>query len=95
MHECTIRRRGCSTVVAQQCCHGSIVAGDFGMARDVYLKDYYRPVGNRLAPLKWMPPEAHMDSKVRAVRLRRLIQCPHSSLPNLTCGRTVWCCGRW
>lgn len=33
------------------------------MARDIYLKDYYRPIGKRLSPLKWMPPETHIDAK--------------------------------
>lgn len=37
-------------------------AGDFGMARDVYVKDYYRPLGRRLMPVRWMAPEALKDA---------------------------------
>lgn len=36
--------------------------GDFGMARDVYIKDYYRPMGRRLMPVRWMAPEALKDA---------------------------------
>ncbi|KRX70924.1 Insulin-like growth factor 1 receptor [Trichinella sp. T6] len=42
---------------------GSCKIGDFGMARDVYVKDYYRPQGRRLMPVRWMAPEALKDAK--------------------------------
>ena len=40
----------------------AIKVGDFGLARDVYTKDYYR-VSNVEAkiPIKWMAPEALYD----------------------------------
>lgn len=28
------------------------------MTRDVYVKEYYRPMGKRLSPVRWMAPEA-------------------------------------
>ncbi|KRZ21899.1 Insulin receptor [Trichinella pseudospiralis] len=46
-------------VSASGCCK----IGDFGMARDVYVKDYYRPRGRRLMPVRWMAPEALQDAK--------------------------------
>ncbi|KFD68362.1 hypothetical protein M514_07346 [Trichuris suis] len=42
---------------------GTCKIGDFGMARDVYVKDYYRPQGRRLMPVRWMAPEALKDAK--------------------------------
>ncbi|VDO79183.1 unnamed protein product [Soboliphyme baturini] len=42
---------------------GTCKIGDFGMARDVYIKDYYRPQGGRrLMPVRWMAPEALKDA---------------------------------
>ena len=35
---------------------------DFGMAKDVYVGDYYRKKGGAL-PIRWMAPEAIMDGK--------------------------------
>ena len=37
--------------------------GDFGLARDVYTKDYYRISASAEAkiPVKWMAPEALLD----------------------------------
>lgn len=37
--------------------------GDFGFARDVYYKDYYRPEGNHMMPVRWMSPEALRDGR--------------------------------
>ena len=37
--------------------------GDFGMARDIYVSTYYRPIGKRMSPVRWMPPEALIDAK--------------------------------
>lgn len=47
------------------CCTGpSRVAkiGDFRMARDIYRASYYRKGGRALLPVKWMPPEAFLES---------------------------------
>lgn len=46
-------------VSADNCCK----IGDFGMARDVYVKDYYRPEGRRMMPVRWMAPESLSDAK--------------------------------
>lgn len=40
-----------------------VKVSDFGFARDVYDKDYYRPHGNHMMPVKWMSPEALKDYK--------------------------------
>ena len=32
--------------------------GDFGMAQDVYEREYYRTEGRRLLPVRWMAPES-------------------------------------
>lgn len=32
--------------------------GDFGLARDVHIKEYYRMAGNGLMPVRWMSPES-------------------------------------
>ncbi|XP_058502447.1 NT-3 growth factor receptor isoform X1 [Solea solea] len=43
--------------------------GDFGMSRDIYSTDYYRPVtswqvgGHTMLPIRWMPPESIMYRK--------------------------------
>lgn len=36
--------------------------GDFRMARDIYRDSYYRKGGRALLPVKWMPPEALLES---------------------------------
>ena len=38
-------------------------AGDFGMARDIYYHEYYKPTGKRLMPVRWMAPESLKDGK--------------------------------
>ena len=35
-----------------------IKIADFGMARGVYDKDYYRVAGKALLPVRWMAPES-------------------------------------
>ncbi|XP_062620782.1 uncharacterized protein LOC134282403 [Saccostrea cucullata] len=35
--------------------------GDFGLAKDILLKDYYRKEGTALLPIRWMPPEAFLE----------------------------------
>ncbi|CAD6198307.1 unnamed protein product [Caenorhabditis auriculariae] len=37
--------------------------GDFGMARDLYYHEYYKPTGKRLMPVRWMAPESLKDGK--------------------------------
>ena len=40
----------------------AIKVGDFGLARDVYTKDYYRvSSAEAKIPVKWMAPEALLD----------------------------------
>ena len=34
---------------------------DFGLARDVYVTDYYKIGSNTPLPVKWLAPEALMD----------------------------------
>ena len=38
-----------------------IKVADFGLARDVYMKDYYRQKTAGKIPAKWMAPEALHD----------------------------------
>ena len=38
-----------------------IKVADFGLARDVYMTDYYRQQSNGKIPVKWMAPEALHD----------------------------------
>ncbi|ESO12635.1 hypothetical protein HELRODRAFT_63524, partial [Helobdella robusta] len=35
--------------------------GDFGLARDVYINDYYKKEGEGLLPVRWMAPESLVD----------------------------------
>lgn len=35
--------------------------GDFGLAREMYVSDYYKQSGDRLLPIRWMSPEAIFD----------------------------------
>nr|CAD2170558.1 unnamed protein product [Meloidogyne enterolobii] len=41
----------------------SVKIGDFGMARDIYYHEYYKPAGKRLMPVRWMAPESLKDGK--------------------------------
>ncbi|CAJ0581229.1 unnamed protein product, partial [Mesorhabditis spiculigera] len=41
----------------------TVKIGDFGMARDVYYHEYYKPTGKRLMPVRWMAPESLKDGK--------------------------------
>lgn len=36
---------------------------DFGMTRDIYETDYYRPDGRRFLPIRWMAPESLRDGR--------------------------------
>uniref|UniRef100_A0A2C9JDN5 Tyrosine-protein kinase receptor n=1 Tax=Biomphalaria glabrata TaxID=6526 RepID=A0A2C9JDN5_BIOGL len=40
---------------------GTVKIADFGMARDVYMTDYYRKDNRALLPVRWMAPESLMD----------------------------------
>ncbi len=40
----------------------AVRVGDFGLARDVYSRDYYRANQGARIPVKWMPPETLLDS---------------------------------
>ena len=40
---------------------GTVLVGDFGLARDVYSTEYYRSGGNVKLPVKWMSPETLND----------------------------------
>ena len=40
---------------------GTVLVGDFGLARDVYSADYYRSHAKGRLPVKWMPPETFND----------------------------------
>ena len=39
----------------------TIKVADFGLARDVYITDYYRHKSDEKLPVKWMAPEALND----------------------------------
>uniref|UniRef100_A0AC34Q5S6 Receptor protein-tyrosine kinase n=1 Tax=Panagrolaimus sp. JU765 TaxID=591449 RepID=A0AC34Q5S6_9BILA len=41
----------------------TVKIGDFGMARDIYYHEYYKPAGKRLMPVRWMAPESLKDGK--------------------------------
>ncbi|KAI6176445.1 Receptor protein-tyrosine kinase [Aphelenchoides bicaudatus] len=41
----------------------SVKIGDFGMARDIYYREYYKPQGRRLMPIRWLSPESLKDGK--------------------------------
>lgn len=36
----------------------TVKIGDFGMARDIYYHEYYKPQGRRLMPIRWLSPES-------------------------------------
>ena len=39
----------------------NIKVADFGLAKDVYITEYYRHKSNEKLPVKWMAPEALND----------------------------------
>lgn len=43
--------------------HETVKIGDFGMARDLFYHDYYKPSGKRMMPVRWMAPESLKDGK--------------------------------
>jgi len=38
-----------------------LVSADFGMTRDIYMRDYYRLNSHTLMPIRWMAPESIVD----------------------------------
>ena len=40
-----------------------VKVGDLGMARDVYMTNYYRANGRGPMPIRWMAPESICDGK--------------------------------
>ncbi|CAF4152217.1 unnamed protein product, partial [Didymodactylos carnosus] len=40
----------------------TVKIGDFGLAREIYRKDYYRKTGEALLPVRWMSPESLLDA---------------------------------
>ena len=53
--------RLCRDLAARNCMVSStnvVKVGDFGMAQDVYEKEYYRTEGRRFLPVRWMAPES-------------------------------------
>ena len=51
-------------LAARNCLLDSALAvrvGDFGLARDIYLTNYYRAPSEAKLPVKWMPPEMLQD----------------------------------
>ena len=55
----------------------NIKIADFGLARDVYITDYYRQRSTGKIPIRWMAPEALHDrissEKTDVVRLHRCL----------------------
>uniref|UniRef100_A0A8R1E4M9 receptor protein-tyrosine kinase n=1 Tax=Caenorhabditis japonica TaxID=281687 RepID=A0A8R1E4M9_CAEJA len=43
--------------------HEKVKIGDFGMARDLFYHEYYKPSGKRMMPVRWMSPESLKDGK--------------------------------
>lgn len=39
----------------------NVTVADFGLSRDIYIKDYYRLSHKAALPVKWMPPESLHD----------------------------------
>ncbi|GMR41936.1 hypothetical protein PMAYCL1PPCAC_12131, partial [Pristionchus mayeri] len=53
-------------LAARNCMIGAddvVKIGDFGMARDIYYHEYYKPTGKRMMPVRWMAPESLKDGK--------------------------------
>ncbi|GMT18666.1 hypothetical protein PFISCL1PPCAC_9963 [Pristionchus fissidentatus] len=53
-------------LAARNCMIGEdncVKIGDFGMARDIYYHEYYKPTGKRMMPVRWMAPESLKDGK--------------------------------
>ena len=57
----------CRDLAARNCMVSAdfvVKVGDFGMAQDVYEREYYRTDGRRLLPVRWMAPESLRVSKM-------------------------------
>ena len=74
---------------------------DFGLARDVFEKDYYRSEARRPLPYKWMAPECidfqKFDSRSDVVRFRNKTRisfyaniCPSFRALQWSFGVTLW-----
>ncbi|VDN21727.1 unnamed protein product, partial [Gongylonema pulchrum] len=59
--ELYVRRVNCLKAFVNE--FDTVKIGDFGMARDVYYHEYYRPGGRRLMPVRWLAPESLLDGK--------------------------------
>ena len=42
-------------------CDLAVKVGDFGLARDIYITNYYRAPSEAKLPVKWMSPEMLQD----------------------------------
>ncbi|TKR95046.1 hypothetical protein L596_009266 [Steinernema carpocapsae] len=71
----------------------TVKIGDFGMARDIYYQEYYKPMGKRMMPVRWMAPESLRDGKftmksdvwsygIVLYEMLTLGQQPYAGLPN-------------
>ena len=70
-----------------------IKVADFGLARDVYMTDYYRQKTAGKIPAKWMAPEALHDriSNEKTDVVSSLLQCMLTKLYCVyTCVVVIW-----
>jgi len=71
----------------------NIKVADFGLARDVYVTDYYRHKSDEKLPVKWMAPEALNDrinnEKTDVVRVFVLKHDACTNICESVCGQAV------